>query len=306
MNWFWLALISAIFSAAAAIFQKKILFKAEALEFSLILSILNILFLAPLFFFLNYEKIYFDKLIILYIKTILEAFAFWNVMLAIKNFEISKALPLLALTPGLVAISAFIFIGDSLTQTELIGILLLILGTYTLEAKSKQNLLEPFKTFISSKKYNYIITALILFTITAVLDRLLLNKYKLEPEPFIVFQNLFLAINFILIFLISKKPLKSLSLLANKDSLKLIILISILTIIYRYTQIEAVKIAPVALVLAVKRISIFFAAIVGGRIFKESNLWIRAAAALIIIAGTLLISTYLIFYLSIQKSSQTI
>ncbi len=290
MNWFWLALISAIFSAAAAIFQKKILFKAEALEFSLILSILNILLLLPFFFLLNYEKIYFDNLLVLYIKTVLEAFAFWNVMLAIKNFEISKALPLLALTPGLVAISAFIFIGDSLTQMELIGILLLILGTYTLEVKSKQNLLAPLKAFIASKKHYYVIIALLLFTITAVLDRLLLNKYNLEPKSFLVFQNLFLAVNFVLIFLFSKKSFNSLSPFFKGNSLKLIILISLLTIIYRYTQIEAVKIAPVALVIAVKRISIFFAAVIGGRIFKEHNLWVRAAAAAIIIIGTLLIS----------------
>ena len=290
MNWFLLAFISAVFSAAAAISQKKILFKTEALEFSLLLSILNILFLLPFFFFLNYENIFLEKLLVLYIKTILEAFAFWNVMLAIKNFEISKALPLLALTPGLVAVSAFIFIGDSLTLTEVLGIFLLIFGTYILETKSKQDLLDPFKVFIDSKKHHYVIIALILFTITAILDRLLLNRYNLEPASFLVFQNLFIAVNFILIFLFSKRSFNSFSNFFNGDLLKLLIFISVLTIIYRYTQIEAIKIAPVALVLAVKRISIFFAAVIGGKIFKEHNIWIRAAATAIIIIGTLLIS----------------
>ena len=292
MSWFWLAFISAVFSAAAAISQKKILFKIEALEFSLLLSILNIIFLIPVFFFLNYENIFWDKLLILYLKTILEALAFWNVMLAIKNFEISKALPLLALTPGLVAISAFVFIGDSLSQTEVLGILLLILGTYILETKSRHDLFDPFKIFIGSKKHHYIITALLLFTVTSIMDRLLLHKYNLEPESFLVFQNLFIAFNFILIFFFSKKSFNSLPNFIKGDLLKLLILISVLTIIYRYTQIEAVKIAPVALVLAVKRISIFFAAVVGGKIFKEHNLWVRAAATAIIIIGTLLISVY--------------
>ena len=290
MNWFLLAFISAVFSAAAAISQKKILFKTEALEFSLLLSILNILFLLPFFFFLNYENIFLEKLLVLYIKTILEAFAFWNVMLAIKNFEISKALPLLALTPGLVAVSAFIFIGDSLTLTEVLGIFLLIFGTYILETKSKQDLLDPFKVFIDSKKHHYVVIALILFTITAILDRLLLNRYNLEPASFLVFQNLFIAVNFILIFLFSKRSFNSFSNFFNGDLLKLLIFISVLTIIYRYTQIEAIKIAPVALVLAVKRISIFFAAVIGGKIFKEHNIWVRAAATAIIIIGTLLIS----------------
>lgn len=292
MNWFLLAFISALFSAAAAISQKKILFKIEALEFSLLLSLLNIIFLMPLFFFLNYENIFWDKLIVLYVKTILEAFAFWNVMLAIKNFEISKALPLLALTPGLVAVSAFIFIGDSLTLYEVFGILLLILGTYIIETKSKQDLLDPFKIFMSSKKHHYVITALLLFTVTALIDRLLLHKYDMKPESFLVFQNLFIAVNFIFIFLLSKKSFNSARNFIRKDMLTLLVLISVFTIIYRYTQIEAVKIAPVALVLAVKRISIFFAAVIGGRLFKEHNLWIRAVATAIIIIGALLISVY--------------
>ncbi|MEJ2616365.1 MAG: EamA family transporter [Ignavibacteriaceae bacterium] len=292
MSWFLLAFISALFSAAAAISQKKILFKIEALEFSLLLSILNIIFLLPLFFFLNYENIFWDKLLVLYIKTILEAFAFWNVMLAIKNFEISKALPLLALTPGLVAVSAFIFIGDSLTLYEVFGILLLILGTYILETKSRQDLLDPFKIFMSSKKHHYVITALLLFTVTALIDRLLLHKYDMEPESFLVFQNLFIAVNFIFIFLLSKKSFNNTINFIKKDLIILLVLISVFTIIYRYTQIEAVKIAPVALVLAVKRISIFFAAVIGGRLFKEHNMWVRAAATAIIIIGTLLISVY--------------
>jgi drug/metabolite transporter (DMT)-like permease len=292
MNWFLLAFISAVFSATAAISQKKILFKLDALDFSLLLSFFNIIFLLPFFFTLNYENVFLNKLLVLYFKTILEAFAFWNVMLAIKNFEISKALPLLALTPGIVAIFAFLFIGDSLTLIEIIGILLLILGTYILEVKSKKNLLGPFKIFIGSKKHHYIIFALLLFTVSAILDRLLLHKFNLEPLSFLIFQTFFLAINFILIFFFSKRDFNKLLFLMKGGTLKLFVIISILTIAYRYTQIEATKIAPVALVLSVKRISIFFAAILGGRIFKENNLLIRAAAAAIIIVGTLLISTY--------------
>ncbi len=122
------------------------------------------------------------------------------------------------------------------------------------------------------------------------MDRLLLHKYDMKPESFLVFQNLFIAVNFILIFLYSKKSFNNLKSFVRPDLLELLVLISVFTIIYRYAQIEAVKIAPVALVLAVKRISIFLAAIIGGRIFKEHNLWVRAAATAIIIIGTLLIT----------------
>ncbi|MGE5500287.1 MAG: hypothetical protein ACM3Q2_19600, partial [Syntrophothermus sp.] len=69
-----------------------------------------------------------------------------------------------------------------------------------------------------------------------------------------------------------------------------IVFIALLTIVYRYTEIAAVKNAPVALVLSIKRISVFFAVIIGGRIFKESSLLIKSIATAIIIAGVILIA----------------
>ena len=47
MSWFWLALLSAALSAAAAITQKKVLFRMEALDFSWLLSLLTLLLSLP-------------------------------------------------------------------------------------------------------------------------------------------------------------------------------------------------------------------------------------------------------------------
>ena len=47
-----------------------------------------------------------------------------------------------------------------------------------------------------------------------------------------------------------------------------------------------------ALVLTVKRISVFFSSVAGGKIFKEKNLIARAAAAAVMIAGTLFLLNY--------------
>ena len=57
MTWFFLALISALLSAFAAITQKKVLFNLGALEFSFWLSIGNLLFSIPFFFFIDYGTI---------------------------------------------------------------------------------------------------------------------------------------------------------------------------------------------------------------------------------------------------------
>ncbi len=292
MNWFILAFTSALFSAAAALSQKKILFKIEALDFSFLVSVIGLPFLIPFFIGISYGDLTIESLLILYFKSILGTFAFLFVMLALKNFEISKALPLMVLTPGLVAVFAFLFLGDSLSFKEVMGIFLLMIGTFLIEVSDKKNIFNSFSAVIKSKHYYYIISALVLFTASAILDRLLLTSYKFPPENFMAFQQLFFAFNFLVLFLFKRKESDIKKIVSDKNLILWIILIAALTVSYRYTQIEATKIAPVALVLAVKRISVFFSSVGGGKIFKEKNFIVRTSAAAIMIAGTLLLLNY--------------
>lgn len=292
MSWFTIAFISALFSVGAALSQKRILFKIEALDFSFYLSVISLFFSFPFFFGIALEHLTTESLLILYFKSLLGTFAFLFVMLVIKNFEISKALPLMVLTPGLVAIFAFLFLGDSLTLKETVGIILLMAGTYILEVSDKNNLFNSFSVIFKSRHYYYIVIALVLFTASAVLDRLLLIHYDFTPYNFMAFQQLFFAFNFSVLFLLRRKAISVRKVFTKKEILYWVILISILTIGYRYTQIEAIKMAPVALVLAVKRISVFFSSVAGGKIFKEKNLAIRAAATAVMITGTLFLLNY--------------
>ena len=287
MNWFILALISALLSAASSIFEKKILFTLEALKFSLLLALFNLLFSIPFFFGVDYQTLSMSALVFLYAKTILGALAFWCVMLAIKNMELSGALPLLILTPGLVAFFAFILLGESLSIFEITGMTAMLAGIYILERKDK-DIFEPFRIFIKSKSHHYVIAALLLFTITSIADKWLLRDFKLSPQAFIPFQHLFLAFNFILIAAGRKTISKDYIRKVPKDTWKWIVLVSLLTVGYRYAQIETVKIAPVALALTVKRTSVFFTTVIGGRIFREHHLIRKAIATLVMIAGAVI------------------
>lgn len=290
MNWFLLAFISAVFSAMAAISQKKVLFKIEGLEFSFLVSLVSLLFSLPFIALTNYNTLEPVNLLILFLKTIPGTLAFFLVMLSLKNLEISKALPLLALTPGLVAIFAFLILKDELSLSGVGGIVLLFTGTYLIETRPGQKIFDPFVTIIRSKKHHYVLGALLLFTATSIVDRWLLGRYKLMPEAFMGFQQLFMAFNFFVITLFLKK--KPFHIIRSLDASvwKWICLIAFFTIVYRYTEILAVKSASVALVLAVKRISVFIAVVIGGRLFKESSLLLRAAATVIIIAGLFVIA----------------
>ncbi len=300
MYWFWLAFISAVFSAISAVYEKKALFSSDVLNFTFLVSIITLLFSMPFFGMIGYEDLFTLSMLVLAIKTVLSAAAFLFVMYSIKNLEISEALPLLALTPGLVAVLGAILINDYLTVFEWFGVFLMIAGTIILEAgrnirgtEKRRRLLRDYLMSFSSlfrfSKYSYVIIALILFTITSLLDRILLTDLKLSPYKFMAFQQLFYAVIFTIVILIRYKgrlqPLKQIP----RKILYLLIIISAATVIYRFTQIEATRAAPVALVISVKRLSVLMAVIFGGRLFRERHLIRRVIAVIIILAGAVIL-----------------
>lgn len=290
MTWFYLALISAVFSALAAISEKKALFKLDALDFSFFVSLVTLIISIPFFFDAPLDMSLSTPLIILFAKAILSALAFLCVMLAIKNLEISEALPLLALSPGLVAILGVLLIQDALVLNEWIGLFLMLVGTYILELrKDDQSIFDPFKSLMRFNKYKYVFFALILFSITSLIDRVLLKDFKLPPYTFMAYQQLFFALIFTTLILFRNKKLTAVFKPLNRNIIYLIIIISVFTVVYRYTQIEATKIAAVALVLSVKRLSVLMAILIGGKLFKESNVLKRAIAAVIILTGLIIL-----------------
>jgi len=288
MHWFFFALTSAVLSSVAAITQKKALKGINALEFSFHLSWVNLLLCIPFLFFIDFSLVTGEQSWVMFIKTFLQALAFWCVMLSLKSLEISSALPLLALTPATVAIFAFVFIGESLTLKEVLGLAMVLLGSYFLEMKSLSGAIEPFKVFFTSKKYIFVAAALVFFTVSTILDKYLLKDHKMETSTFMVMQHIFFLFDFTLLMLVTKADFSLPKGVNLKPLAILIVTTAAITIGYRYTQIVAFTLAPVALVIAVKRFSVFFASVAGGKIFNEGDLVRKGFAAFVIVAGTLL------------------
>lgn len=291
MEWYWLALSSALLSAFAAILQKKALNEINALNFTVIVSVFVALFSTFLIGKVDLSTAGSYSMLVLFGKSIINATAFLCIMIALKNLEISRALPVLAASPMAVALLAFILLGESLSLTEVLGMVLIVLGTYVLELKKNENIIAPFRVFVESKYHRIILIALGLMSLSAILDKLLLTSFKLPPLTFLVMQNYFFLIIFLLYRFLSglKNRNEKLFKGVSKNILIIIVLIAIATIGYRWTQIEATKLGPVGLVIAVKRLSVLFAVVIGAKLFKEENYLRKVLATLTIVAGALLI-----------------
>ena len=284
--WQLLALFSAIFSALAAVTEKKTLVKMDALPFSMVISVLTFIFSIPFLIITDYSQISFIALLVLYLKSILGALAFFLVMNGIKHNELSNSLPLLVFTPAFVAVLAFFLLGEYISLFGFLGMFLLLVGTYILQLNNPGNWLSPFYFVKRNKAQWYIIGAILLFTITSLLDKTLLQNYKLPPSAFLSFQQFFFSINFLVAFLIVDKNKTGL-VSSIKTNLWALVLVAALAICYRYSHILAVKTGPVALVLSIKRTSVFFATIIGGSYFREHFVFRRSIAVAIMVAGAI-------------------
>jgi drug/metabolite transporter (DMT)-like permease len=289
MTWVFLSITSAIFSAFSAVLEKKVLFKTKAISFCLIFSFLCFFIMLFLFPFNNYDLISLNSFLILFLKAIMAASAFYFIMRGIKSLEISSSLPIMITEPAVVAIFSFIFLKEVLSTFQIIGVVSTLFGTYYLQQiVSKKGLLEPFKTLFKKGYYNLLI-ALAFYTTSSILDKYLLTKVKVPLDDFMLYQHLFIFMFFLVLFFF--KRVKTLEI---KNDFKnygfLIFIISIFTIIYRYALMYSIKMSDnITLPLSLKRLSVLIAIIIGGKMFNEESLKRKIFATLIMIFGAFLI-----------------
>lgn len=286
--WEILAIISALFSGLAAVFEKKALFRMDPLGFSLLLSALTFLFTFPFLFFVSAGSVTTVAVLLLFLKSLLGAAAFLLVMHGIQKNELSNSLPLLSLTPAVVAVLAFFLLGEKIGLYGIAGMLLLLAGTYFLQLEKGGDWRSPFLFVKRNRAQGYILAAILLFSATTLLDKTILKNYELPPEAFLPIQQLFFTLIFLLVFLSGKGRFNTVR-RQFKLSWKIILLVAVFAVIYRYSHILALKAGPIALVLAIKRTSVFFATVIGGHYFREHNVLTRSLAVIAMVAGAVII-----------------
>ena len=289
MFWFTLASSSALLSAAAAVIQKKVLSHLNALEFSFLVSLIILIVSLFIPFTMDVASLAPSTFMIIVGKSILGGAAFLLVMMSLEHNQISTALPILGMTPAVTALAALVIIGESLQYWEWLGIGMMMAGTYVLEKRPAQKIFQPFKEMLGAKNHYYMYGALGLFAVSSVFDKLLVSGYKTDPLVVLFYQHIVYCLMFGLLLFTRTQSLQR-AFKNGTRQLPFIIAVAFLTLAYRFTQLEATRFAPVALVLALKRTSILYASFYGGKLFSEERLAQKLlGGALIVGAGFLIL-----------------
>ena len=170
---------------------------------------------------------------------------------------------------------------------HLIGILLLILGAYVLEAhKHIFDFKKHLKNILKSRYIIYVIIASFLYGISRTGEKYLTGLAT--PFTILIFLDIFIAINFLAVYFLKFNHNVNLKEGFRKYGY-FIALAAFFTVLADITYFYALSLTLVSLVLPIKRISTLFDTIIGGELFKEKHLLHKGLACLIMLFGIYLI-----------------
>ena len=285
--WYVFALISAFLSAASLIFRKEGLLKVHAMEFATsrtFVCALCSLVLLP-FVITKYSL---AEIGMIYLVALLATAGISYASKSIKHLEISIAVPLLNLMPAFLVLWSFLFLSESLNLYHLLGIGLLIFGTYVIEMNGKiHHFLRPFKEMWKSKYFHYILFAVVFFSFSALLDRIVLLKYS-TPLRFLALVWIFIAINFLVMHSLRYDGWKGV-IHSFKKTKFLVVLAGVFAFLSALFYYQAATVAFIALVVPIKRVSTLITTIVGGEMFHDHHLLHKIIACLVMVVGAVMV-----------------
>ncbi len=210
----------------------------------------------------------------------LEVVAFALYYKAITLSPLSVTAPFITFTPVAAPFFSWLIMGEPVSPAAYGGILLVVLGSYSLFFRSPRQLLEPFKSFLSEKGSIMMLVTALLYSVTSVMGRkLALNLGQDTISAVYPLLNA-LGLNAILLALgrlrRSRMKTASFGLFAGGVAAGALMVV---------THFFAISLVNAAYMVSVKRSSALFSFILAVIFFREKRWLPRLAGTLIMGAG---------------------
>jgi len=290
MNWFVLAVICAFFTSTAATISKLLLRRHTETTIAWMLFLITLPFLI-IVFLLNpvYNLGYaFWKTVAILLP--IEMSALFLFLYALKRSPISLVFPFIGLTPVFTIFTAYVILGEKLLQHELLGVILVSLGAYFLNIHSfKEGPLAPIKNMLKERGILIMILVAFLYGLTATFGKkaALLATPRAFPA---IYYTIFLAV--LTPIAILRMKFTGEKVIIDKKDLFLFILYGIFFAVAILLHYQAITMAKVSSMIAVKRVSLIMGVIYGAIIFKERYIRYRLLGASVMLIGVLVLTLF--------------
>ena len=284
MIWFIFAFLSAFFDALKNVFSKINLKAIDEYIVAWSLRFFTLPFLIPLLYLIKIPPLKNQFWIALFIGGSLNVITTILYMKSIKSSDLSLTIPMVTFTPLFLLITSPLIVGEFPNLLGIIGVLLIVLGSYLLNIKqTTKGYLAPFKALLKEKGPRIMLLVAFIWSITSNFDKI--GVQSSSPIFWVIAINTFVTLALFPIMLFkSQKFLKKI--FKNLKSLFSIGLFNGLTLIF---QMVAINLTLVAYVISIKRSSAIISVLFGYLVFKEKEVKERLFATIIMLVGVLLI-----------------
>ncbi|WP_224983679.1 EamA family transporter [Geomonas agri] len=281
--WFPLTVLSAFFLATSDATTKRALTGRN----EYLVTWLRIVPTLPLFLvalpFIPIPKIGDDFYFCIFAGLPLEAVAIILYTKALKLSPLSLTLPLLSLTPLLLLVVPYLLLGERISPTGGIGILLIALGGYLLNTgRGETGVLAPLKALAREKGALCMLAVATIYSVTSTL-----GKRAIAASSPLFFAGVYLPLLVLVLTpLALYKSRGELGPALRNGTAKAVILPAICYALQALTHVFAVNLTNVAYMIAVKRLSLLFGVLYGHYLFKERG---GIVSTIIMLLGVFLI-----------------
>ncbi len=285
MLWLLLALLTAFFQSLKDVFSKFGLRHINEYVVALFLSLYTFIFLLPLVFIYDMPRIKAPFWGALFAGGILNVIAIILYMKAIKYGDLSLTAPMLTFTPLFLLITSPVLVGEFPNFLSIIGIILIVVGSYVLNLKeSHKGYFSPIKAIVKIKGTRYMLLVAFIYSFSSNIDKI--GVQNSSPVLWGIFLNIYIVIAIAAILLAQNK----FHLLFKKKTIISLMPMGVFGVLSLLCQLSALKLTLVAYVISIKRMSALMGILWGYFLFKEKGLKERFTGGSVMIIGVILIS----------------
>ncbi len=222
-------------------------------------------------------------LLALLITSLCNLVANYFVFNGLKTADMSLCVPMLSFTPLFQIFTSSVLMGESPPLIGLLGIILIVLGSYILNTKKGSKLFDPLRSILRNRGVLLFFFTAVIWSVSTNFDKMVVLRSDWVFGLSLFY--LFLGISFLIMGTIAKKhPIRGWGLHFGKLLFPALV-ISVSGIFINL----ALTMQIVPFVYSIKRLSVVFSVLYGTLLLREKGIARRLPGALIMLSGVLLI-----------------
>jgi drug/metabolite transporter (DMT)-like permease len=287
MLWLSLTLISALAMTLQDVFSKKIADSTGTMLVAWLRWASSIPFLALCLPIVTIPPLSLGFYVTTGILIPLDVFALVLYMKAIRISPLNVTLPFLSLTPIIMILTGYLFLGETLRPAQIIGILFIAAGAYLINIHTiKDGVLQPILSISKEKGSLLMIVVAVIYGLTGTLGK----KAVVLSNPlfFGLFYTALLSIVMTpMVFWFG--PSGRVFTGRIRRSIVIIVALGLVGAVNVVTHFFAIRLVEAATMIAVKRTSLLFGVLFGRLVFDEPHFGARFIGAALMAAGVVIV-----------------